>query len=45
MKDGESELKIEILNHEGKLIQLPGRGYECDHADVFDINEYIGYSI
>ena len=38
---GVSELRIDILNKGGKLVEKPGRGIDCNHEAIFDLYEFI----
>ena len=38
---GATELKIDILNKSGKVVEKPGRGIDCNHEAIFDLYEFI----
>lgn len=38
------EIKIEIIDSELKIIEIPARGVDCIHSHVFDLEQFVTHS-
>lgn len=43
--DENEKLKIEIIDGELKMITTPVRGLNCEHHNVFDLEEFIRHTL